>query len=100
MSFKYTAIKNVQIHYPGDAYLCNQDVNLELVCTVTSVSIDAEGNFKAMLMGSVDDVSSVLLGIYPFAFDPALTESAVSQAAAQIMALSEFTGAVAVTVAV
>lgn len=95
MAFKLSAPKTFQIHYLG-AYLCEKEINIDLIYAVESVRQDASGVAKALLSVRYDDQAKIQVGEYPVTIEPDSGGSWTEQAEAQIMALDEFSGAVAV----
>lgn len=93
MSFKISAVKTVQIYYLG-GFLCEKDINIDLIYAVESVRQDASGVAKALLSVRFDDQSKIQVGEYPVVLSPDKTGSWTEQAEEQIMALDEFAGAV------
>ncbi|EJF4394088.1 hypothetical protein MLJ37_001461 [Klebsiella pneumoniae] len=93
MAFKLLTPRMVQIHYMG-GYLCDKEIDIELIYTVESVRQDEGGNIKASLSVRYDDQAKIMLDDYPVTIEPDSQDSWTEQAEAQIMALSDFTGAV------
>lgn len=91
MAFKLSATKTVQIHYLG-GYLCDKDVEIDLIYAVESVRQDDSGQVKATLSVRYDDQAKIMVGDYPVTLDVSSTQSWVEQAEAQIMNLGEFSG--------
>ncbi|WP_406911432.1 hypothetical protein [Klebsiella oxytoca] len=91
MAFKLSAPKTVQIHYLG-GYLCDKQINIELIYAVESVRQDDSGQVKASLSVRYDDQAKIMVGDYPVTLDVSSTQSWVEQAEAQIMNLGEFSG--------
>lgn len=94
MSFKISAVKTVQIYYLG-GYLCEKEINIDLIYAVESVRQDASGVAKALLSVRYDDQAKIQVGEYPVTIEPDSGGSWTEQAEAQIMVLDEFAGAVA-----
>ncbi|HBL7061458.1 TPA: hypothetical protein LSI07_000275 [Klebsiella oxytoca] len=92
MAFKLSAPKTVQIHYLG-GYLCEKEINIELIYAVESVRQDDAGVVKASLSVRYDDQAKIMVGDYPVTLDVSSTQSWAEQAEGQIMALSDFMGA-------
>lgn len=93
MSFKISAVKTFQIYYLG-GYLCEKEINIDLIYAVESVRQDASGVAKALLSVRYDDQAKIQVGEYPVTIEPDSGGSWTEQAEAQIMALDEFSGAV------
>ncbi|PLL94573.1 hypothetical protein CWN68_22290 [Klebsiella michiganensis] len=93
MAFTLSAPKTVQIHYLG-GYLCDRETEIELIYAVESVRQDSGGTVKASLSVRYDDQAKIMTGDYPVTIEPDSQDSWTEQAEAQIMALSDFTGAV------
>ena len=93
MSFKLSSSKTVQIHYLG-GYLCEKEIDIELIYAVESVRQDDAGVVKASLSVRYDDQAKIMVGDYPVTLDVSSTQSWVEQAEAQIMSMGDFTGAV------
>ncbi|HBU7008515.1 hypothetical protein [Klebsiella oxytoca] len=91
MAFKLSAPKTVQIHYLG-GYLCDKDVEIDLIYVVESVRQDDSGQVKATLSVRYDDQAKIVVGDYPVTLDTASSKSWTEQAEAQIMSLEEFSG--------
>lgn len=91
MSFKLSSVRNVQIHF-NDSYLCNKDIELDLVYSVDSVYQDEAGNTKAKLYVQVDDTYKIYCGDYPVTIDPNSETMWAVQAESQLMATAEFAG--------
>lgn len=92
MSFKISAVKTVQIYYLG-GYLCEKEINIDLIYAVESVRQDASGVAKALLSVRYDDQAKIQVGEYPVTIEPDAEGSWIEQAEVQIMALDDFTGA-------
>lgn len=95
MSFKISAVKTVQIYYLG-VYLCEKEINIDLIYAVESVSQDASGVAKALLSVRYDDQAKIQVGEYPVTIEPDSGGSWTEQAEYQLMQADEFAGAVAV----
>ena len=95
MAFKISAPKTFQIHYL-DGYLCDKELDINLIYTVESVRQDVNGVAKALLSVRYDEQAKIQVGEYPVTIEPDADGSWTEQAEAQIMALEEFSGAVAV----
>ncbi|HDX8968812.1 TPA: hypothetical protein RQO16_005951 [Klebsiella oxytoca] len=93
MAFKISAPKTVQIHYL-DGYLCDKELDINLIYTVESVRQDVNGVAKALLSVRYDEQAKIQVGEYPVTIEPDADGSWTEQAEAQIMALDEFSGAV------
>ncbi|MEH4266632.1 hypothetical protein [Klebsiella aerogenes] len=93
MAFTISAPKTFQIHYL-DGYLCDQELNIDLIYAVDSVRQDVNGIANALLSVRFDDQSKIQVGEYPVVLSPDKTGSWTEQAEEQIMALEEFAGAV------
>ncbi|EPP1399963.1 TPA: hypothetical protein MYN98_003578 [Klebsiella quasipneumoniae subsp. similipneumoniae] len=89
MSFKLSVLKTVQIHYLG-GYLCDKDVEIDLIYTVESVRQDDTGQVKATLSVRYDDNAKVIVGDYPISLDTSSSKSWAEQAEIQIMEMPEF----------
>ncbi len=94
MSFKLSATKTVQIHYLG-GYLCEKEINIDLIYAVESVRQDDAGVVKVSLSVRYDDQAKINVGDYPVTLDVSSSQSWAEQAEAQIMALDEFSGSTA-----
>lgn len=95
MAFKLTASKTVQISYLG-GYLCEKDIELDLIYAVESVRQDDAGVVKASLSVRYDDQAKIMVGDYPVTLDVTSSQSWAEQAETQIMSLDEFAGATAI----
>lgn len=91
MAFKLSAPKTVQIHYLG-GYLCEKEINIELIYAVESVRQDDAGVVKASLSVRYDDQAKIMVGDYPVTLDVSSTQSWAEQAETQIMSLEAFSG--------
>ncbi len=89
MAFKLSAPKTVQIHYLG-GYLCDKQIEIDLIYAVESVRQDDSGQVKALLSVRYDDQAKIIVGDYPVALDVSSSKSWAEQAEAQIMVLEEF----------
>ena len=94
MAFKLSAPKTVQIHYLG-GYLCDKDVEIDLIYAVESVRQDDSGQVKATLSVRYDDQAKIMVGDYPVTLDATSSKSWAEQAEEQLMQSEEFAGAVA-----
>lgn len=94
MAFKLTASKTVQISYLG-GYLCEKDIELELIYAVESVRQDEAGMVKASMSVRYDDQAKIMVGDYPVTLDATSSKSRAEQAEEQLMQSEEFAGAVA-----
>ncbi|MGM1189205.1 hypothetical protein [Serratia liquefaciens] len=92
MSFKLKSVKTVQIYY-HDSYLCDKDIELEMVYSVDSVYQDDSGNTKAKLYVQADDTYKIYCGDYLVTIDPNSETMWAVQAESQLMAMAEFAGA-------
>lgn len=88
MAFKLSAPKTVQIHYLG-GYLCDKDVEIDLIYAVESVRQDDTGQVKATLSVRYDDNAKIIVGDYPISLDNS-SKSWAEQAEIQIMEMPEF----------
>lgn len=95
MAFKISAVKTVQIYYLG-GFLCEKDINIDLIYSVESVRQDDAGIVKASLSVRYDDAAKVNVGEYPVTLDTSSSKSWAEQAEYQLMQADEFAGAVAV----
>ncbi|HDS9216349.1 TPA: hypothetical protein QH799_005650 [Klebsiella oxytoca] len=93
MAFTLSAPKTVQIHYLG-GYLCEKEINIELIYAVESVRQDDAGVVKASLSVRYDDQAKIMAGDYPVILDVSSSKSWMEQAEAQLMELEEFSGSV------
>lgn len=93
MAFKLTASKTVQISYLG-GYLCEKDIELELIYAVESVRQDEAGMVKASMSVRYDDQAKIMVGDYPVTLDATSSKSWAEQAEEQLMQAEEFAGAV------
>lgn len=91
MAFKLSAPKTVQIHYLG-GYLCDKDVEIDLIYAVESVRQDDSGQVKAALSVRYDEQAKIVVGDYPVTLDVSSTQSWAEQAEIQIMSLEAFSG--------
>ncbi|HEJ8674694.1 hypothetical protein RZ761_00915 [Klebsiella pasteurii] len=95
MAFKLSATKTVQIYYLG-GYLCDKEIDIDLIYAVESVRQDDAGVVKASLSVRYDDQAKIMMGDYPVTLDVTSSQSWAEQAETQIMSLDEFTGATAI----
>ncbi|SAQ00609.1 Uncharacterised protein [Klebsiella oxytoca] len=95
MAFKISATKTVQIHYLG-GYLCDKQINIDLIYSVESVRQDDAGLVKASLSVRYNDAAKVNVGEYPVTLDTSSSKPWTEQAEYQLMQTDEFAGAVAV----
>lgn len=91
MAFKLSAPKTVQIHYLG-GYLCDKNVEIDLIYAVESVRQDDSGQVKAALSVRYDEQAKIVVGDYPVTLDVSSTQSWAEQAETQIMSLEAFSG--------
>ncbi|PLM00643.1 hypothetical protein CWN68_04930, partial [Klebsiella michiganensis] len=87
--------KTVQIYYLG-GYLCDKEIDIDLIYAVESVRQDDAGVVKASLSVRYDDQAKIMMGDYPVTLDVTSSQSWAEQAETQIMSLDEFTGATAI----
>ncbi|HGU0759389.1 TPA: hypothetical protein ACM62B_002741 [Klebsiella pneumoniae] len=92
MAFKMSAVKTVQIYYLG-GFLCEKDINIDLIYSVESVRQDEGGTIKASLSVRYDDQAKIMLDDYPVTINSESSDTWTEQAEREIMALHEFTGA-------
>ena len=95
MSFKLSKPKIFQIHYLG-GYLCEKQIDIELIYSVESVRQDDAGIVKASLSVRYDDAAKVNVGEYSVTLDTSSSKPWTEQAEYQLMQTDEFAGAVAV----
>ncbi|HBM3249024.1 hypothetical protein [Klebsiella oxytoca] len=95
MAFKLSTTKTVQIYYLG-GYLCDKEIDIDLIYAVESVRQDDAGVVKASLSVRYDDQAKIMMGDYPVTLDVTSSQSWAEQAETQIMSLDEFTGATAI----
>ncbi|HHT0304303.1 TPA: hypothetical protein ACTW34_002804 [Raoultella planticola] len=93
MSFKLSATKTVQIHYLG-GYLCDKQINIDLIYSVESVRQDDAGLVKASLSVRYNDAAKVNAGEYAVTLDASSSKAWTEQAEGQLMQAEEFAGAV------
>lgn len=86
MSFKISAVKTVQIYYLG-GYLCEKEINIDLVYAVESVRQDDTGQVMALLSVRYDGGAKVNAGDYPSTLDVSSSESWAEQAEEQLMSM-------------
>ncbi|HDV9219524.1 TPA: hypothetical protein QIW75_004675 [Klebsiella oxytoca] len=91
MAFKLSAPKTVQIHYLG-GYLCEKEINIELIYAVESVRQDDAGVVKASLSVRYNEQAKIAVGDYPVSLDVSSSRSWAEQAETQIMELDEYAG--------
>lgn len=89
MAFKISATKTVQIHYLG-GYLCDKQINIDLIYSVESVRQDDAGQVMASLSVRYDDGAKVNAGDYPITLDVSSSKSWAEQAEAQLMTMEDF----------
>lgn len=94
MAFKLSAPKTVQIHFLG-GYLCEKEINIELIYAVESVRQDEAGQVKAILSVRYDDQAKIMVGDYPVTLDVSSAQTWAEQAEKQIMGRDDFSGATA-----
>ncbi|MXF50016.1 hypothetical protein GR294_26485, partial [Raoultella sp. Lac2] len=68
MAFKLSSPKTVQIHYLG-GYLCDKQIEIDLIYAVESVRQDDAGVVKASLSVRYDDQAKIMVGDYPVTLD-------------------------------
>lgn len=93
MAFKLSAVKTVQIYYLG-GYLCEKEINIDLIYAVESVRQDEAGMVKASMSVRYDDQAKIMVGDYPVTLDATSSKSWAEQAEEQLMQSEEFAGAV------
>lgn len=93
MAFKLSAVKTVQIYYLG-GYLCEKEINIDLIYAVESVRQDEAGMVKASMSVRYDDQAKIMVGDYPVTLDATSSKSWAEQAEEQLMQAEEFAGAV------
>lgn len=94
MAFKISAVKTVQIYYLG-GYLCEKEINIDLIYAVESVRQDEAGMVKASMSVRYDDQAKIMVGDYPVTLDASSSKPWTEQAEGQLMQAEEFAGAVA-----
>lgn len=94
MAFKMSAVKTVQIYYLG-GFLCEKDINIDLIYSVESVRQDDAGQVKASVSVRYNDVAKVNAGEYAVTLDASSSKPWTEQAEQQLMQAEEFAGAVA-----
>ena len=94
MAFKISAVKTVQIYYLG-GFLCEKDINIDLIYSVESVRQDDAGQVKASVSVRYNDVAKVNAGEYAVTLDASSSKPWTEQAELQLMQAEEFAGAVA-----
>ncbi|HBV2088285.1 TPA: hypothetical protein MDR36_000911 [Klebsiella quasipneumoniae] len=94
MAFKLSAVKTFQIYYLG-GYLCEKEINIDLIYAVESVRQDEAGTIKASMSVRYDDQAKIMVGDYSVTLDATSSKSWVEQAEEQLMQSEEFAGAVA-----
>lgn len=94
MAFKLSAVKTFQIYYLG-GYLCEKEINIDLIYAVESVRQDEAGMIRASMSVRYDDQAKITIGDYPVTLDATSSKSWVEQAEQQLMQAEEFAGAVA-----
>lgn len=95
MAFKLSATKTVQIHYLG-GYLCDKNIDIDLIYAVESVRQDDAGQVMASLSVRYDDGAKVNAGDFPITLEVSSSKSWPEQAETQLMALEEFSGSMAI----
>ena len=95
MAFKISAVKTVQIYYLG-GFLCEKDINIDLIYSVESVRQDDAGQVKASVSVRYDDAAKVNAGEYAVTLDASSSSSWTEQAEQQLMQTEEFAGATTV----
>ncbi|MEJ9861575.1 hypothetical protein ACLEY2_22600 [Escherichia coli] len=93
MSFKLSAVKTVQIYYLG-GFLCEKDINIDLIYSVESVRQDDAGQVKASVSVRYNDAAKVNAGEYEVTLDASSSKPWTEQAEQQLMQAEEFAGAV------
>ncbi|HBR4568040.1 TPA: hypothetical protein MYM71_000601 [Klebsiella variicola subsp. variicola] len=93
MAFKISAVKTVQIYYLG-GYLCDKDVEIDLIYAVESVRQDDAGQVKASVSVRYNDAAKVNAGEYAVTLDASSSKPWTEQAELQLMQAKEFAGAV------
>lgn len=93
MAFKLSATKTVQIYYLG-GYLCDKEIDIDLIYAVESVRQDDAGQVMASLSVRYDDGAKVNAGDYPITLDVSSSKPWTEQAEQQLMQAEEFAGAV------
>ncbi|HFK3513192.1 TPA: hypothetical protein ACG1KZ_004222 [Klebsiella oxytoca] len=91
MAFKLSTTKTVQIYYLG-GYLCDKEIDIDLIYAVESVRQDDAGVVKASLSVRYDDQAKIMMGDYPVTLDVTSSQSWAEQAETQIMELDEYAG--------
>lgn len=86
MTFKISAVKTVQIYYLG-GYLCEKEINIDLIYAVESVRQDEAGMIKASMSVRYDDQAKITIGDYPVTLDATSSKSWVEQAEEQLMSM-------------
>ncbi|MDC0692649.1 hypothetical protein RZ761_07355 [Klebsiella pasteurii] len=89
MAFKLSATKTVQIYYLG-GYLCDKEIDIDLIYAVESVRQDDAGQVMASLSVRYDDRAKVNAGDYPITLDVSSSKSWAEQAEAQLMTMEDF----------
>ncbi|EML6378085.1 TPA: hypothetical protein QH890_001589 [Klebsiella oxytoca] len=89
MAFKLSATKTVQIYYLG-GYLCDKEIDIDLIYAVESVRQDDAGQVMASLSVRYDDGAKVNAGDYPITLDVSSSKSWAEQAEAQLMTMDDF----------
>lgn len=93
MAFKMSAVKTVQIYYLG-GFLCEKDINIDLIYSVESVRQDDAGQVKASVSVRYNDAAKVNAGEYAVTLDASSSKPWTEQAEQQLMQAEEFAGAV------
>ena len=93
MSFKISAVKTVQIYYLG-GYLCEKEINIDLIYSVESVRQDGAGQVRASVSVRYNDAAKVNAGEYAVTLDASSSKPWTEQAEQQLMQAEEFAGAV------
>ena len=89
MAFKLSTTKTVQIYYLG-GYLCDKEIDIDLIYAVESVRQDDAGQVMASLSVRYDDGAKVNAGDYPITLDVSSSKSWAEQAEAQLMTMEDF----------
>ncbi|EOZ2133688.1 hypothetical protein ACQQIG_001747 [Klebsiella oxytoca] len=83
MAFKLSAPKTVQIYYLG-GFLCDKDINIDLIYSVESVRQDDAGKIKSSVSVRYNDEAKVNAGEYTVTLDNSSPKSWAEQTEAQI----------------
>lgn len=89
MAFKLSTTKTVQIYYLG-GYLCDKEIDIDLIYAVESVRQDDAGLLMASISVRYDDGAKVNAGDYPITLDVLSSKSWAEQAEAQIKNMPDF----------